>query len=381
MIIGRAALRPPQPRPPTRSPDRAGLRSRCTALVAVAMAVQNVTTYGFTIVAARVLGPVEYGALAGVMGLLLVLNVLSLGLQATGARRISAAPEHVAAIEADVMMTYRGYAGLGVVALVCSPVRSSRRCCASTLNLAALIAVTVVPLTIMGGQAGILQGERRVVAAGRDLPRRGRALAAFGAVALTLEPDTSAAMLGVALGAFAPVIVGWWPCATTASRTVRPGPAAAPTNRRGCCTSRSTTPTPCWPSSRCPTSTSSSPATCSTTTGRPLRRRADPHQGRAVPAAVRGGRRLPDDGERRRPRAGEPDGLASWSRRSGWPPCSVAAAAGARRIFVGGSEYAEIGDLLWAFALLGTVLVDAPAAGLHRARPRGSGSTPWPGSW
>ena len=56
------------------------------------MAVMNVTTYGFTILAARLLGPAEYGALAAVMGLLLVVNVLSLGLQATGARRVSAAP-------------------------------------------------------------------------------------------------------------------------------------------------------------------------------------------------------------------------------------------------------------------------------------------------
>jgi O-antigen/teichoic acid export membrane protein len=32
------------------------------ALIAVAMAVMNVTTYGFTILAARLLGPEEYGA-------------------------------------------------------------------------------------------------------------------------------------------------------------------------------------------------------------------------------------------------------------------------------------------------------------------------------
>ena len=60
------------------------------------MGVMNVTTYGFTILAARLLGPAEYGALAAVMGLLLVVNVLSLGLQATGARRVCAAARHLA---------------------------------------------------------------------------------------------------------------------------------------------------------------------------------------------------------------------------------------------------------------------------------------------
>ena len=63
-----------------------------SAVIAVAMGVMNVTTYGFTILAARLLGPVEYGALAAVMGLLLVLDVLSLGLQATGAR--DGSPRH-----------------------------------------------------------------------------------------------------------------------------------------------------------------------------------------------------------------------------------------------------------------------------------------------
>ena len=66
-----------------RTTTRATLRDG--AAIAIAMAVMNVATYGFTILAARMLGPAEYGALAAVMGLLLVVNVLSLGLQATGA--------------------------------------------------------------------------------------------------------------------------------------------------------------------------------------------------------------------------------------------------------------------------------------------------------
>ena len=37
------------------------------SIIAVAMAVMNVATYGFTIVAARMLGPQEYGAFAALM--------------------------------------------------------------------------------------------------------------------------------------------------------------------------------------------------------------------------------------------------------------------------------------------------------------------------
>ena len=65
--------------------------------IAVAMGIMNIATYGFTMLAARMLGPQPYGALAGLMATLLVISVLQLGLQATGARRIAAEPEHVAA--------------------------------------------------------------------------------------------------------------------------------------------------------------------------------------------------------------------------------------------------------------------------------------------
>jgi O-antigen/teichoic acid export membrane protein len=203
-------------------------------VIAVAMAVQNLSTYGFTIVAARVLGPVEYGALAAVMGLLLVLNVLSLGLQATGARRIAAVPERRAAIEAEVMRTtYRCSAVLGVVALLLSPVVSAVLSLDSW-TLAALIAVTVVPLSVMGGQAGVLQGERRWRPLAGVYLAAGVGRLAFGAVALAIEPDTLAAMIGVALGAFVPVLVGWWALRRPEPDGVpAPAPAPVPTGHRG----------------------------------------------------------------------------------------------------------------------------------------------------
>lgn len=174
------------------------------------MGVMNVTTYGFTILAARLLGPVDYGALAAVMGLLLVLNVLSLGLQATAARRVAASPGDVAQIEHEVMRsTYLCAAGLAVVSLLATPLVST------VLNLdswvvAALIAVTVLPLTVMGGQAGLLQGERRWQALAGIYLAVGVGRLAFGTVALLLEPETLGAMVGVAIGALAPAVVGWW---------------------------------------------------------------------------------------------------------------------------------------------------------------------------
>ena len=134
---------------------------RGSMVIALAMGVMNVATYGFTVIAARLLGPSEYGALAAVMGLLLVVNVVSLGLQATGARRISTAPDSLDRVEADVMMaSYKSAIGVGLLCLAGVPAITYLLRLDSWVT-AGMIALTAVPLTVMGGQAGILQGERR----------------------------------------------------------------------------------------------------------------------------------------------------------------------------------------------------------------------------
>jgi O-antigen/teichoic acid export membrane protein len=178
--------------------------------IAVAMGVMNVSTYGFTIIAARVLGPQSYGALASLMATLLVIGVLQLGLQATAARRISAEPHHVAQIEKTVLgVTYRASLALGAVLLVLTPL-VNRVLKLDSLATAALVAVTAVPLTMMGGQAGVLQGERRwwplaVMYVASGVPRL-----AIGTALILWHPNETSAMLGVAIGAVPPVLLGWW---------------------------------------------------------------------------------------------------------------------------------------------------------------------------
>ena len=185
-------------------------RLRGPGAIAVAMAVMNVTTYGFTIIAARLLGPKSYGALASLLATLLVIGVLQLSLQATAARRISADPDHVAQIEKTVLgVTYRASLALGLVLLVLTPL-VNRVLKLDSLATAALVAVAAVPLTMVGGQAGVLQGERRwwplaVIYVGSGLPRL-----VFGTALIMWHPNETSAMLGVALGAVPPVVLGWW---------------------------------------------------------------------------------------------------------------------------------------------------------------------------
>jgi len=177
--------------------------------IAVAMGVMNVATYGFTMIAARWLGPQGYGAFAALMGLLLVVGVVQLGLQATGARRIAASPHDVHEIERSVLrVSYGSALVLGAVCLALSPLIDH------TLKLhsiptAVLVAVSAVPMTVMGGQAGVLQGERRWTELSLLYLANGVPRLVVGTGLVLWRPTEFAAMLGVTIAQLAPVLVGW----------------------------------------------------------------------------------------------------------------------------------------------------------------------------
>jgi O-antigen/teichoic acid export membrane protein len=142
------------------------------------------------------------------MGLLLVVVVLALGLQATGARKIAAAPERRAEIEAALMSaTYRSALALGVLCLLLTPV------IVTVLDLgswgpALMIGLSAVPLTIVGGQSGVLQGEQRWRPLGAVYLAIGVGRLVVAGGAMVLSPTPMAAMTGVAIAAWLPALIG-----------------------------------------------------------------------------------------------------------------------------------------------------------------------------
>lgn len=194
--------------PSTRAKLAAFLRG--SGGLAVAIMVMNVATYAFQLAAAHRLGPESYGGVASLMALLLVIAVVQLGLQATAARRIAAEPEHVGTIERVMRaVTFRASIAMGVLMLILSPLVWQVLKLDSIVP-ALLIAVSAVPTTMAGGQAGILQGERRwlelsVLYLALGVPR-----VVFGTIAILVSPTETAAMLGVTISMFTPVLVGWW---------------------------------------------------------------------------------------------------------------------------------------------------------------------------
>ena len=185
--------------------NRAFLRS--SAVMAVAIGVMNVSTYAYTVIAAHTIGKEAYGAFSALMGALIVISVLSLGLQATGARRISAHPDQVVAIERVVLgVGLRSSLVLGGICLLLAPVLNAVLRLHS-LPTALLVGVTAIPLTYMGAQIGVLQGERRWAVLGLVYLAQGVGRVFVGVALIAFWPTEFAAMAGVAAGAWLPVII------------------------------------------------------------------------------------------------------------------------------------------------------------------------------
>ncbi len=178
------------------------------ASIALAIAVMNLATYASTVLAARLLGPREYGGFAAFTGLLLVLGVLMLGLQTAGARRVAADPDRVGQIESMLLrVTYRcAWVLLGICALL-TPVFEIVLDLRSWVT-AALVALVVWPMTLVGGVSGILQGERRWPPLALLYLTMGLSRL-VATLVLLWQPTETVAAFSMLVGFVVPALVGW----------------------------------------------------------------------------------------------------------------------------------------------------------------------------
>lgn len=184
------------------------LLTRGTGIIALSVGLMNVTTYAFTMLAARILGPAEYGAMAGLMATVLVIGVIQLGVQATAARRVAADPGQHAEIEHRVVAVTTWMAlALGGVLLLASPlVMAMLRL--DGIASAILVAVAAVPLTITGAQLGVLQGERRWSELSSIYVTLGVSRLVLGVGLLAWRPNEFMGMLSVTLGLVVSALLG-----------------------------------------------------------------------------------------------------------------------------------------------------------------------------
>lgn len=176
----------------------------------------NIGAYGFTLIAVHATAPGDYGALTALIGLILIGNVASLGLQASGARRIAT---HDAAhpdssghdVLAASLLRAGEYtaAGLTVLTLLLTPLMMWLLHIDSVLS-ALLMAPTLGLLTVMGAQVGVLQGGKHWRELAWVYAMCGIGRLVCGAVGLILSPDLLGAMLGLAVGCILPVVLAGW---------------------------------------------------------------------------------------------------------------------------------------------------------------------------
>ena len=265
------------------------------------MGGMNVALYVFTVVAARLLGPREYGAFASLMAVLIVVSVLQLGIQATAARRISADPEHVGQIEREVLrLSLRAALGVGGLLLLAAPA-IDRLLRLDSLLAAGLLALCAIPVTYLGGQLGVLQGERRWWPVAVLYLASGVFRLVAGGALILWHPTDASAMAGVLVGSAVPVALGVY--ALRRTRDARAGRRAprAPPGRQG--DPREHADAAGLPGADELRRRAGSHRPLRARCG-PLRGGADPDQGDAVPPPVRGRGRLPLDGHRPRAPAG-----------------------------------------------------------------------------
>lgn len=181
-----------------------------SAGLAVSIMVMNFATYGFQMLAARMLGPEAYGSIASLLAVCLVVAVLQLGVQATAARRVAANPDDVSGIEHVIrQVAWRSGVVLALVLLVAAPL-TERLLHLQSIYPALMVAASAIPLTMFGAQAGILQGERRWLPLGILYLFNGVPRLLLGIPAMMIRPTEGSAMLAVLLGMIAPVVFGWF---------------------------------------------------------------------------------------------------------------------------------------------------------------------------
>lgn len=168
----------------------------------------NMAVYGFNIVAARLLVPRDFGALTALFGMILVGTVWALGLQAVTARRLAVDPDHHASIiSATVRTTLLVATTVGAVVAAATVVLTPALKLDSYLPVV-LCGLALVPLTIMGAQCGIAQGQEKWGALTAVYLANGFGRLIGGAAGLVVSPTPTAAMVGLAIGSWLPVLVG-----------------------------------------------------------------------------------------------------------------------------------------------------------------------------
>lgn len=171
-------------------------------LVAAGMAVGQVLGYALSVLGARLLGPEKFSELGTLLGLLVIGAVVPLGMQTVAARRVAADDAGSSPAELLRLSLLSGTA-VTVIALLLVPV------VVVALDLeivpTALVAVTLLPLTLAGAALGLTQGREHFSRLAWQYAVLAVARVGLSVVVLVATRSVTATMVAEVVGA----AVGW----------------------------------------------------------------------------------------------------------------------------------------------------------------------------
>lgn len=183
--------------------------ARGTVIVAGALGLAQVLAYLVSIVAARALGPAQFGVLAALLGLLLIGNVVALGLQAVIARQLVNQPIASRGAAAHTVLTrsLTVAVAVGAATLAISPLLLWVLQLSDWWPLL-WVAATLVPLTWIGAQLGVAQGRESFGRLATVYAAVGIGRGVGGVAGAVVGHTATATVIGIFLGTSLGALVG-----------------------------------------------------------------------------------------------------------------------------------------------------------------------------
>jgi O-antigen/teichoic acid export membrane protein len=193
-------------------PAAAGGATAGGLVVTLGTSVSHLLGYLLNLLAARLLGPAEFGAVAALLGLMIVGTVPAMGLQAVAALRVTQArsPQARAGVERRLL-----HSGLTVGAVVTTLATAAAVPLANFLHLSSPVAavyvgLSLLPMTLIGVCQGVLQGDERFPALSALFVAAGAGKVGGGIIGMVVAPTPTGLVLGAGLGSAIAAAYGWW---------------------------------------------------------------------------------------------------------------------------------------------------------------------------
>lgn len=179
-------------------------------MVAIGLGIGQVAAYLLSLVGTRVLGPDAYGIFGSMLALLMVGAVLSLGLQAAGAKRVVLidAPQRPSVGAGVLRWSLWASISIAVATVIVSPLLDWLLHLEGILPIV-LVALNLAPITFWGGLLGVAQGRESHLrlASIYALVGLGRAIGGIGAIIVT--HSVVGGLVGMAIGTWVTTALCW----------------------------------------------------------------------------------------------------------------------------------------------------------------------------